>query len=96
MLLARKFKVPSRQIRVQELRSHLKEKLLGIRRRPALLYMGETRKVVGCGKYELCKCEPMHDLKNVITSMLEELPRIVVSSQLKAQITELKTTLSGK
>ena len=47
MSLARKLKVPSKQIRVQEFRSHLKEKLQGIRRRPALLDMVKHRKLLG-------------------------------------------------
>ena len=94
--VAKNLKVQSRGTGAQELRSNLKAKLRGIQQLPALLSTGQTKDDVGCGKYEICKCEPMHDLKNVISPILDEIERLAVSDLLKKAIADLRDALASK
>lgn len=48
--------------------------VLGIRRAPALLTTGESLEAIGLVDYEIATCEPLHDLKNCIQHIMEELP----------------------
>ena len=48
---------------------------IGIRRPPALLATGHAESLadINCSKYEISYCEPLHDLRNTIQFILEEL-----------------------
>ena len=57
----------------------LTTELAGQCRVPALLYHAPSTPLedLGLSKYEILPCEPMHDLSNHITNLLEELPNHV-------------------
>ena len=47
-------------------------------------------------EYEVAMVEPLHDLKNVINRIFDELPHAVKDPQLKAAIKDLISTLGSK
>ena len=57
----------------------LTSELAGHCRVPALLFNAPktTLEDLGASKYEIVPCEPMHDLSNHITNLLDELPNHV-------------------
>ena len=60
--------------------------LTGVIRPPALLTTKLTLLDIGCPKYEIAMCEPLHDFKNVIERLLTELPLHITDATLKADI----------
>ena len=60
--------------------------VIGIQRLPALLSTGEALADIGCSNYEISTCEPLHDLKNMIHHILNELPHHITNPQLRQQI----------
>jgi hypothetical protein len=67
----------------------------GVRRMPALLTA--ERQVAGLlDSYEVVMCEPLHDLKNVISAILEELPHQIEERSLKRKVTEFCSTCARK
>ena len=60
----------------------------GVIRLPALLTTGHTLEEIGCPLYEILQCEPLHDLKNVITHLMTELPHQIEDGALKRAVNE--------
>ena len=62
--------------------------IIGVIRLPALLTTGLTLKEIGCPLYEISQCEPLHDLKNLITHLMNELPHQIEDGTLKNRVKE--------
>ena len=51
-----------------------------------MLTTGESLESLGINQYEIAFCEPLHDLKNIITNILLELPEQLPSGPLQKTI----------
>ena len=70
--------------------------VLGVIRLPALLTTGLSLHEVGCERYEIATCEPLHDIKNTIHNVLSEMPARVANTQLKAEIQQFCENVLGR
>ena len=72
--------------------------LLGVKRLPALLTTGLSLEEIGIPRYEIANCEPLHDLKNVINHLLNELPHHLddMQPELKEKITTFCNLVTSK
>ena len=61
---------------------------VGLLRKPVLLSPPLTAEEIGIENYEISLTEPMHDLKNLITHILTELPHHIEDSTLQKVIKE--------
>lgn len=63
-----------------------------------LLSTGKTLEELGCDRYEISLCEPLHDFKNLITHILEELRQQLggVPRDVKETITQYCKGILGK
>lgn len=68
----------------------------GVRRLPAILTTGCSLKEVGCERYEVALCDPLHDFKNLICHLLTELPHHVQDAQLKLEISKFTKAALGE
>lgn len=69
---------------------------VGLKRLPALLSQGETLNSLSLHWYEIIMTEPLHDLKNLICNILDELPKQLPNRQLCKDMEAYITTLKGK
>ena len=69
--------------------------LTGMIRLPALLTHGDTLSDIECAELEISMCEPLHDLKNVISIILDEMPSQIESIPLRQSITDFCVRLTG-
>ena len=69
------------------------ETFLGVKRPPALLCTGRSEDVIA--DYEDAMTEPLHDFKNVINHVFEELPHAVKECRLNTTIREALDILKG-
>ena len=65
-------------------------------RLPALLTCGDTLSEIGCSDYEISLCEPLHDLKNTISTILDEMPAVIEDQRLQTAIRDFCKQLTGK
>lgn len=65
----------------------------GVKRPAALHTTGEFRQLEA---YEVLMVEPLHDLKNVINRIFDELPHAVTEPALKQDITNTISILRGR
>ena len=70
--------------------------VLGVTRLPALLTCGDTLSEIGCSDYEISLCEPLHDLKNTISTILDEMPAVIEDQRLQTAIRDFCKQLTGK
>ena len=80
-----------------DLDSELMSQLRGVQRVPALLYSSPATPLedVGLASYEALPCEPMHDLSNHISNLLEELPKHLTGEQKRKFEETWELTLAG-
>ena len=62
--------------------------ITGVRELPAICTAGHTLSQLSCESYEVAMCDPLHDFKNLIHHILEELPHQVNTRDLKKDITD--------
>ena len=81
-----------------DLESELMSQLRGVQRVPALLYSSPATPLedLGLASYEALPCEPMHDLSNHISNLLEELPKHLTGEQKRKLEETWELTLAGK
>lgn len=68
----------------------------GVHRLPALCTQGHSLEQLGLQNYEVVHCDPLHDFKNVIQNLMEELPHQVQNLKLKSKVSEFCTTCIGE
>ncbi|CAH1240896.1 Hypp6176 [Branchiostoma lanceolatum] len=80
-----------------ELKSQLKQHLAGASHIPALLYdeQQSTLKAINLEQYAVSSCESLHNAKEHIKNLLEELPNHV-NQQDKASVMEVQSAFQGK
>ena len=64
-------------------------------RLPGLLTYGDTLSDIECAELEISMCEPLHDLKNVISIILNEMPGQIESNRLTKSISDFCEKLAG-
>ena len=64
-------------------------------RLPALLTRGNTLSEIQCSQLEISPCEPLHDIKNVISIILDEMPAMIKSPTLKKSLSAFCSDLTG-
>lgn len=67
----------------------------GIRRLPAVCACGKTLEELGLEMYEVTHCDPLHDFKNVIVHLLEELPFQINDPDIKKEIRHFCSSSMG-
>lgn len=67
---------------------------LGVRR-PLALLCPNAESCPYLANYEICQVEPLHDLKNVISRLFEELPSCAEDLLLKSVIKEKLDAMNG-
>lgn len=65
-------------------------------KRPAALLTGQVEIPSSLTDYEIMMVEPLHDLKNVINRIFNELPHAISDPALKSSLTDALTILKGK
>ena len=67
-----------------------------MRRLPALCSNGHSLEELHLENYEVVHCDPLHDFKNIIHHILEELPYQVENQDLKDKVSEFCKTCIGE
>ena len=67
--------------------------LSGVKRPPALL-CGDREDLIE--DYEIALIEPLHDLKNIINRVFDELPKVITEESLLAAVNEFLSIVKGK
>jgi hypothetical protein len=70
--------------------------LLGVRRLPAICSTGRSLAELGCEMYEVVLCDPLHDFKNLIFHILEELANHIDNVNLQHDVKEFCKKAIGK
>jgi len=74
----------------------LKVDLKGVRRLPALASTKMSLAELQCASYEVCGCEPLHDLKNLISVLMEELPYQIQDKNSRKALQDFIHLLEGE
>ena len=67
----------------------------GIRRLPAVCACGKTLEELNLDRYEVTHCDPLHDFKNVIVHLFDELPSQINDADIRKEISHFCTTSMG-
>lgn len=69
---------------------------VGLRRFPALLTSGADLHAACLDNYEVSMVEALHDMRNIITTIFEFLPKIIKDPQLKKEVSDFCKANIGK
>lgn len=69
---------------------------VGVKTLPPLASKGYSLDEINCSQLEIMRVDPLHDFRNLIQSILAELPAYAPDNNVGVRIKDYCTTINGK